>query len=70
MENNNMAEKKRPLIIDCDPGIDDAECILMLQGCGRFDILGITPVHGNVSLDKTSANALYLNEKYGITLRA
>ena len=69
MENNNMAEKKRPLIIDCDPGIDDAECILVLQGCGQFDILGITPVHGNVSLDKTSANALYLNEKYGINAK-
>ena len=64
-----MAEKKRPLIIDCDPGIDDAECLLMLQGCGLFDILGIIPVHGNVPLAKTSVNALYLNNKYGINTK-
>ena len=48
---------KRPLIIDCDPGIDDAECIMMVQGSGQFDIRGITAVHGNVPLSKTSANA-------------
>ncbi len=59
-------EKKRPLIIDCDPGIDDAQCIMMLKGCGLFDIRGITPVHGNVPLAKTARNALFLNDYYGI----
>ena len=57
---------KRPLIIDCDPGIDDAECIMMVQGSGQFDIRGITAVHGNVPLSKTSANALFLSKLYGI----
>ena len=44
---------KRPLIIDCDPGTDDAQCIMMLNACGLFDIRGITPVHGNVPLEFT-----------------
>ncbi len=57
---------KRPLIIDCDPGIDDAECIMMVQGSGQFDIRGITAVHGNVPLSHTSNNALFLSKMYGI----
>ncbi len=57
---------KRPLIIDCDPGIDDAECIMMVHGSGQFDIRGITAVHGNVPLSHTSNNALFLSKMYGI----
>lgn len=57
---------KRPLIIDCDPGTDDAQCIMMLNACGLFDIRGITPVHGNVPLEFTSKNALFLSKYYGI----
>ena len=57
---------KRPLIIDCDPGIDDAECLMMVQGSGHFDIRGITAVHGNVPLDFTSKNALFLSKMYEI----
>ena len=57
---------KRPLIIDCDPGTDDAQCIMMLNACGLFDIRGIAPVHGNVPLEFTSKNALFLSKYYGI----
>lgn len=57
---------KRPLIIDCDPGVDDAQCIMMLAACGRFDIRGITPVHGNVPLKDTARNSLFLRDLYGI----
>ncbi len=57
---------KRPLIIDCDPGVDDAQCIMMLAACGQFDIRGITPVHGNVALEHTARNALFLRGLYGI----
>ena len=57
---------KRPLIIDCDPGIDDAECLMMVQGSGQFDIRGITAVHGNVPLELTANNALFLSKLYGI----
>ena len=55
---------KRPLIIDCDPGIDDAECLMMVQGSGLFDIRGITAVHGNVPLSHTANNALFLSKLF------
>ena len=57
---------KRPLIIDTDPGIDDATAIMMMQASSRFDIKGITTVHGNVPLEHTANNALYLSELYKI----
>ena len=57
---------KRPLIVDFDPGKDDAVCLMMLQGSGQFDILGLCPVHGNVPYSVTSENALFLNRYFGI----
>ncbi|MEG1181068.1 MAG: nucleoside hydrolase [Oscillospiraceae bacterium] len=57
---------KRPLIIDCDPGVDDAEAIMILNASNKFDIKGITPVHGNVALETTARNALYLRGLYQI----
>ena len=48
-----------PLIIDCDPGHDDAVALLMaLASPDEFDILGITAVAGNVPLALTAENAL------------
>jgi purine nucleosidase len=47
----------RPLIIDCDPGVDDAIALLLAFAATEFDILGITTVAGNVPLSLTSANA-------------
>jgi len=47
----------RPLIIDTDPGQDDAIAILVALGSPEFDLLGITTVAGNVPLSLTSRNA-------------
>ncbi len=48
----------RPLIIDCDPGVDDAIALLLaLASPEDFDLLGITTVAGNVPLALTQANA-------------
>ncbi|TVQ08715.1 MAG: nucleoside hydrolase [Leptolyngbya sp. DLM2.Bin27] len=48
----------RPLIIDCDPGVDDAIALLLaLASPAEFDLLGITTVAGNVPLALTTANA-------------
>lgn len=58
-----MAKK---IILDCDPGIDDAMAIAYGVGCPDIDLLGITTVAGNVSLDKTTANALRLRDFLGI----
>ena len=48
----------RPIIIDCDPGQDDAvNLLLALSSPDELDILGITAVAGNVPLDLTERNA-------------
>lgn len=55
----------RKLIIDTDPGHDDAIAILM---SGKlFDVIGITTVYGNQSIDKTTKNALKILEFSGLT---
>lgn len=50
--------EKRKIIIDCDPGHDDAVAILMAARHPSLELLGITTVRGNQTLDKTTANAL------------
>ncbi len=47
-----------PIILDCDPGIDDALAIAFAAASPRSTSSGITTVAGNVSLAKTTANAL------------
>jgi len=47
----------RPLLIDCDPGIDDAIAIGLAHKSGVFDIVGITAVSGNLTADRCSENA-------------
>jgi purine nucleosidase len=52
-----------PIIIDTDPGQDDALAILLaLAASDRLDLLGITTVAGNVGVDLTTANALRILE--------
>ena len=49
---------KRPIIIDCDPGQDDAiNLLLALSSPDELDLLGITTVAGNVPLELTASNA-------------
>ena len=50
--------EKKPLIIDCDPGHDDALMLMLAVGCGLFDIKAITISAGNQTQEKTLANAL------------
>jgi purine nucleosidase len=47
-----------PIILDCDPGIDDALAIAFATASPEIDLVGITTVAGNVGLAKTTANAL------------
>ena len=58
-----MAQK---IILDCDPGIDDALAIAFAAGCPDLDLLGITTVAGNVGLPLTTANAQRVAEFVGI----
>lgn len=47
-----------PVIIDCDPGIDDAIAVLLALASPELDVRAITTVAGNVPLERTTANAL------------
>jgi inosine-uridine nucleoside N-ribohydrolase len=51
-----------PLLIDCDPGHDDAIALLLALASPEVELLGVTTVHGNQTLDKTTANALRVLE--------
>jgi purine nucleosidase len=53
------------IILDCDPGIDDALAIVFAWGHPDLELVGITTVAGNVGLDKTTANALRVCEFIG-----
>jgi purine nucleosidase len=53
------------IILDCDPGIDDALAIAFAHGHPGIDLVGITTVAGNVGLARTTANALAVCEYIG-----
>lgn len=55
----------RPIIIDTDPGQDDALAILLALGSPELDVVGITTVAGNVPLTSTSRNARIVCEVAG-----
>ena len=50
------------IIIDTDPGIDDAMAIHMAFADPRLDVLGLTTIFGNVTIDIATRNALVLAE--------
>ena len=55
------------VIIDTDPGVDDAIAILMALACPSIDLVGMTTVGGNVPLARGTRNALALLEYAGRT---
>lgn len=59
---------KRPIIIDCDPGIDDVIAIEMALACDALDVRAITIVGGNQTLAKCVHNALSLLDHLGISV--
>jgi purine nucleosidase len=54
-----------PVLIDCDPGQDDAIALLLALASPELDVVGVTTVAGNQTLDKTTANALRVLELAG-----
>ena len=60
---------KTPIIIDCDPGVDDSYAIALANSCPDFEIVAITAVEGNVSAEITRKNALCLTDMLGINCR-
>jgi inosine-uridine nucleoside N-ribohydrolase len=54
-----------PIILDCDPGHDDAIAILLALASPELELVGVTTVSGNQTLDKTTNNALRVLELAG-----
>jgi purine nucleosidase len=53
------------LLLDCDPGLDDALALLLAHGDPNLELVAVTTVGGNVSLENTTRNALQLREYLG-----
>jgi len=57
----------RKIILDCDPGHDDAVALLLAWGSPEIDLVGVTTVMGNQTLEKVTRNALSVAAVAGIT---
>ena len=55
------------IILDCDPGHDDAIALLLALASPEVELLGVTTVAGNQTLEKTTANAIRILEFSGRT---
>lgn len=53
------------ILLDCDPGLDDALALLLAHGDSLLELVAVTTVGGNVSLTATTRNALLLREYIG-----
>ena len=54
-----------PIVIDCDPGHDDAIALMLAAASPEVDLVAVTTVSGNQTLPKTTANALRVLELLG-----
>ena len=55
------------IILDCDPGHDDAVAMLLAWGSPDIDLIGVTTVFGNQTVEKVTRNALSVAAIAGIT---
>jgi inosine-uridine nucleoside N-ribohydrolase len=53
------------VIVDCDPGHDDAIALLLALASPEVELLGVTTVSGNQTLEKTTANAIRVLDHVG-----
>ncbi len=53
---------KHKIIIDTDPGVDDAMAIFLAAAAEDIDVLGMTTIFGNVSVEQSTKNAFFLNQ--------
>lgn len=54
-----------PLVIDCDPGVDDAVALALAVASPEVDLRAVTTVAGNAPVEVTTANALRLLRAFG-----
>ncbi len=55
------------IILDCDPGHDDAMAMLLAHGNPEVELVAVTTVHGNQTIEKVTRNALAVATVAGIT---
>jgi inosine-uridine nucleoside N-ribohydrolase len=55
-----------PIVLDCDPGLDDAVALQYALGTGRYDLRAITAVGGNAPVEHTYRNARSLVKTFGV----
>ncbi|MGP4011403.1 nucleoside hydrolase [Streptomyces sp. 4N124] len=60
-----MSRAPARVVIDCDPGIDDAIALFLAYASPELDVAGVTTVAGNVGLDQVVDNALRLCDLIG-----
>ena len=61
----DAAAQPRKIVIDCDPGIDDATAIVLAMQHAGFEIVGISTMFGNADVDQATRNALTIVELSG-----
>src|SRR5579871_3294853 len=54
-----------PIVIDCDPGHDDAVALMLACASPAVELVGVTTVAGNQTVEKTTTNALKILELCG-----
>ncbi len=57
---------RRKVILDTDPGVDDAMALAFLTGRDDIEIAAITPVFGNADVETTTRNALFLSRQLSV----
>jgi len=65
MADIGVENKRKKIIIDTDPGIDDAMAILLALQSPEVDVIGLTTIYGNVRTTLATTNALHLLEVAG-----
>ncbi|GJQ15473.1 hypothetical protein GpartN1_g7264.t1 [Galdieria partita] len=66
-EDISSKNNKIPIILDCDPGHDDAFALILAIFNEKIDLLGVTTVSGNQTLEKTTLNASRILYACGVT---
>ena len=59
---------KTKIILDCDPGYDDAIAIILASKSEKIDLLGITTTSGNTTIENTTKNALNIVQYLGLNI--
>lgn len=56
------------ILLDCDPGVDDALAMILALKSQNINLYGVTTVYGNVSLEKTTNNACRILEYFNVDI--